>query len=180
MAFTIEEFRLLFRSFQKSAFRLQLLPAYRVMAEQEEFARYLDGEPLPERPGVPWLETMTGQVRKGRTWTNVHLLPKTLTPYLRYLTDWWYVYQARAGAEIRFLPSQYTNEMQSLAPQDFWLFDDRLLILLQYGEHGEFLGVDEASSPDTLRLAQKARDFALEHSEDLRAVLARRRAGTII
>jgi len=176
----MDEFDRLFGSFEKSAFRLQLLPEYAVSDEDTEYRDFLAGEPLPERAGIPWLETMAGQVRRGRTWTNVHLLPERLTPYLRYLIDWWYVYHAHAGAEIRFLPYQYANEIQALAPQDFWLFDDTLVIHMRYGSAGEFLGVAEALAPQALHRAQAARNFALANSEDLRSMLSRRRAGELI
>jgi len=179
MPLSADEFQSLFGSFEKSAFRLQLLPEYEIVDEQEDYAKFLAGEPLPERSGIPWLKTMAGQVSRGREWTNVHLLPECLTPYLRYLIDWWYVYQDRAGARIRFLPHRYAQEIHALAPHDFWLFDDRVMILLHYAPSGELLEAEDASSPASLALARRARDFALPHAENLRAILARRRAGSL-
>jgi hypothetical protein len=122
---------------------------------------------------------MARQVAQGREWTNVHLLPLRLTPYLRYIIDWGYACYDRVGAKIRFLSCKHAHEVRTLAPHDFWLFDDRVLVLLHYGPGGRFLRAEETSSPAALASAQQARDFALEHAEDLRAILARRRDGSL-
>jgi hypothetical protein len=94
--------------------------------------------------------------------------------------DWWYVYHDQAGARIGFLPSQTTRDILSLAPHDFWLFDDRLLVRMLYDVSGQFLEAVEDSSPAALDCARKARDFALTHAQDLRLILARRRAGYLV
>ena len=180
MPLTKDEFQGLFRSFEKSAFRLQLLSEYVVPAEREDYAAYVAGEPLPERSGNPWLETMANQIARGRTWTTVHLLPDPLTVYMRYLIDWWYVYHARAGARILFLPPRYARDMHTLAEHDFWLFDDHVLVLMRYSPAGAFLEADSVSSPAAIVAAQQARDFALARAEDLRVILARRRAGQLL
>lgn len=179
MYLSSSQFERLFATFQTSAFRLQLRGDYAVDAEQAEFEQYLAGGPLPDRSGNPWLETMASQVVQGRTWTTVHLLPHLLTPYLRYLIDWWYVYHDRAGARVWFLPHELAREIHDLAPHDFWLIDDRALVLMHYDPSGRFLGAEEASSAESLARARQARDFALATAEDLRAILARRRAGSL-
>lgn len=166
----------LFTSFERSAFRLQLLPEYTVESERPEYARFLAGEALPQRNQVPWLDTMRHQVDVGRTWTNIHLLPATLTPYLRYLLDWWYVYQDRAGASIGFLSQRYATPIQALAMRDFWLFDDALLLVLHYDSRGRFLGAVEVSSDAALSAAGRARNFAVANATSLRDVLANRRS----
>src|SRR5262245_24626207 len=48
------EFRALFESFTASAFRLETLPEYRVEGEADEFALYLQGEPLPPDGNEAW------------------------------------------------------------------------------------------------------------------------------
>jgi hypothetical protein len=180
MSLTSEDLDHLFASFERSAFRLQLLPEYVVDAEREDYKKFLAGEPLPDRASVPWLEVMRHQAELGRTWTTIHLLPSHLTPYLRYLIDWWYVHHDRAGAKIGFLPNQYTREMSALAPYEFWLFDDVTLILLHYDLDGRFHGAKDASSEGALAAAQRARDFAIANALDLRTVLAQLRTGSRI
>jgi hypothetical protein len=172
-----EDFRRMFETFQQSAFRLQLLPEYKVEEEHADYTAFLAGEPLPDRAGHPWLEKIARHVALGRTWTKIHLLPPTLTPYLRYLIDWWYIYQERAGCQIGFLLDSQAQDIRRLASHDFWLFDDRILVHMHYDADGRLLETEDASTAETLATARAARDFALAHSQDLRTILARRRAG---
>lgn len=173
------EFDCAFEDFATSAFRLQLLSEYAVPEEATSLAAYLTGEPFPPRTPDAWVETMAAQVARGKSWTTVHLLPKRLTPYLRFLIDWGYVDDAARGARIRFLLPPHASRLRTLAPQDFWLFDDERLVLMHYSPIGEFLGAEEASSSAALASARKARAFALKHAVELRAILARRRSGSL-
>jgi len=180
MKLTPEAFQDLFDTFEASAFRLQLLPEYDVESERQELADHHAGGEAPDRSGNAWLATMAGQVAKGRSWTNVHLLPERLTPYLRYVIDWWYIDQARLGAYVLFVPSGFSGALQALAACDFWLFDDRRIIWMRYGKTRRFLGAEEDTTPAALKNARRARDFALQHAIDLRHVLADRRAGRLV
>jgi len=177
---TPEAFHELFATFETSAFRLQLWPEYDVPSERSEFVDYHSGRALPDRTGNSWLTTMAGQVARGRRWTNVHLLPAPLTPYLQYLIDWWYVDQARVGAEILFVPPEFAGALHTLASCDFWLFDDCRLILMRYDMSGRFLGAEAGTGPAALEGARRVRDFALQHAIDLQRVLEDRRAGRLI
>ena len=180
MPMTPEAFQELFAAFEESAFRLQLLPKYDVAGERSELADYHSGAPAPDRTTNTWLATMASQVAHGRTWTNVHLLPERLTPYLQYVIDWWYVDQARLGAQVLFVPSAFAGELGALAAFDFWLFDDRTLVRMRYGKAGRFLGAEEDATPASLENSRRARDFALRHAIDLRRVLADRRGGRLV
>jgi len=169
-----------FAAFERSAFRLQLLPVYDIPEEQEEFRRFLAGSAPPaSREENSWLQTMVAQVKNGRVWMNVHLLHHPLTPYLNYLIDWWYVHQAKAGAKIRLLDAQFSEGIHDLTRHDFWLFDDALLFVLRYSPEGRLVSIKETTHALTLAEARCAQDFAIKHSVNLQTFLARRRSDTL-
>jgi hypothetical protein len=166
-----------FATFERSAFRLQLLPVYDVSEEQEEFKRFLAGDSPPaSREENSWLQTMAAQVKNGRFWINVHLLQNPLTPYLQYLIDWWYVHQANAGAKIRLLDAHFADRVHELTGHDFWLFDDARLFVLQYSPEGRLHSIRETTHDLPLAEARRARDFAVSQSEDLQTFLAHYRS----
>jgi hypothetical protein len=172
MSLSPDRFNAWFSTFEHSAFRLQLLPHYDVPSEREEFVRFCAGAPVPDRSAVPWLDTIRRQVGQGRTWTTVHVVPSPMTPYFRYLLDWWLVFQAQAGATVMFLDANHGAPLRDLAAKDFWLFDDSHLVLLDYDSSGLFLGATNATSADALAAARRAREFALANAVDLPTFLA--------
>ena len=152
-----------------------LLPVYEVPEEREDYGLYLAGEPLPDRAQHRWMTLMRLQVRAGRTWTNVHLLSQPLTPYLQYLSDWWYRYQHQAGARILFLAPEHASTIRALASRDFWLFDDERVVVLEYDLKGKFQSAEDATSPESLAAVRRARDFAVQNAMSLRTLLSARR-----
>ena len=82
------EFADLFTGFRKSAIRLQTLPKYDITGEQLEYNQFLAGKPLPDVDADEWFVGMADAVASGKTWSNIHILPPLLTPYLKYLIEW--------------------------------------------------------------------------------------------
>jgi hypothetical protein len=169
----------LFMDIQTSAFRLQTLPTYLVDAERDEYSTFLTGQLFPDRESSSWLRLIRNKVASGADWLNIHLLPSALTPYLRYLIDWGYVYQAQAGAQIRCVLDSEAARRPAELPTDYWLFDDKVLVWLSYGSDGRFLKATLSDSNDELNLARKCREWARLSSVDLATVLILRRKGRL-
>ena len=170
----------MFRGIQRSAFRLQLLDCYSVEFEKDEYTAFTNGESLLNRGGHPWLETISANVKAGRAWVNVHVLPPRLTPYLRYIVDWWYVYHAEAGADVRFVRAECSSEIRASAPRDFWLFDSETVVWMDYDAQGRFLGPLMSELPGQVALARRLSEMAVRESIDLKHFLSLRRSGEIV
>ena len=171
------EFSKLFDTYAQDAFRLQTLTRYRVGHEDVDFQRFLAGHPFPDRTGNAWLDQIARNARAGKRLTNVHVLPERLTPYLRYLIDWWYVYWQEAGAEVRFVLPADAKQVLPHLPSDFWLFDGAIAVSMRYDPEGQFLGPERAEDVESYR---QAKELALRHSVGLREVLALRRGGELL
>ena len=134
------EFSHLFSSFSTSAFRLETLPEYRVEGEAEELALFLQGKPLPPDGNEGWCRIVAAATQAGKRMQRVHVIPRRLTPYLRFEIEWGYLYSAEAGEEILLLPHDSPDQVFGTWPlHDFWVFDDRIYVRMHYDEAGGFL-----------------------------------------
>jgi hypothetical protein len=112
-----------------------------------------------------WLTRVRHFRRTGRWVGRVHVLTRPLTDYLRYEFAV-YGFTIRAGEDVRIL--DVTNEPDpGLPKQDFWLFDESAVVLMEYDADGTQLGrellehIDPAPHVEWKRLAlDRAEPFA--------------------
>jgi hypothetical protein len=137
---TGEDWAAQWRSFTRSAFRLETLPVYKVGPEEEEFQQFLAGEPPPpDSDDTDWIRRVRAYVADGKHVGRVHLVTPPLTDYLRYQFEWGYEFQVAAGEDVRILDLTRT-ENPGVPEQDFWLFDDETVVLMHYDVDGTQLG----------------------------------------
>ena len=98
----------------------------------------------------------------GKRFERVRILDAPATTGQRYLLD-----NARrnraAGEDIRTLTRDQAEELR-LPHEDFWIFDSRVVALLNFDEADEMTGVELITNPvDVLRYCQ-AREAAWHHA----------------
>jgi hypothetical protein len=149
----------------RSAFRLELLAAYDVASDGDDFDRYQRGEPGPSLDRKqPWLDRLTRERDAGIANQRVHVLSRPLTPYLRYECEWGYVPNAAAGEDIRIIDVTEQPAPGGLVDHDFWLVDDEYALRMYYDDQGRFLGARHAP-PDLLGAYRHAKRVALAAAE---------------
>lgn len=148
----------------RSAFRLELLDAYEVLADGTDFHRYVSGAsaPTPERK-EPWLTQLRSEKAAGFHRYRVHVLTRPLTPYLAYECEWGYLPNTQAGEDIRIADRTGMSGLDLPVDHDFWLFDDTHAVAMRYDDRGRFLGAEVL--PDMLLPYRQARDLALAVAE---------------
>ena len=111
------QFFQMFRTYEKSAWRLELLPNY-MMKVDTNYHDYLSGKILPGNLNKEWWlcnENWGGVIKENlinnRTMARVRLVPEAVTSYFRYEVEWGYCYNALYGDDIRFL------EQEKLTPK---------------------------------------------------------------
>jgi hypothetical protein len=157
-----EELGKLFESFRRSAFRLETLPEYRVPQDVESLKAFRNGESRPQgRDDRPWLTTVHRAIARGAQMHRVRLVETPLTDYQRFQFSWGYQENTDAGEEISILD----YEPDGLLRVDFWLFDDRTAVVLEYDDAGRFL---RAVMAETVEPYRQARDMALKSSVPFR------------
>ncbi|MEV3873336.1 DUF6879 family protein [Streptomyces sp. NPDC049906] len=155
-----------FRDFTRSAWRLEVQPTYTMPAEAENFARFLRGEPKPDDHNANWHGTVRDTVASGKTVGRVRVVRQPLTGYQRYQFAWGIPGNIRVGEDIRIL--DLTNENVDLPRQDFWMFDESIVVHLNYRSDGTQINRELIAEPN---LAQYLmwRDLASESAVPFRA-----------
>lgn len=143
-------------------FRTELLPAYEVPTDGSDFQRWLDGatEPNPDiiRRGI---DRFAARADAGITSRRVRILSAELTPYERYSCEFGYAHLYPAE-DIRVL-RRGEHDVPSVLGVDYWLLNGRRVLRMHYGEHGSFLGAEDA--PDLLRQVRREADRLWEAAE---------------
>lgn len=171
---TGDAFGQMFRTFQRSARRLETRSRYRDPEEDDALARYLTGQ--PENPSYVasrdyWLNgTIRAGVDVGRCFTRVRVVPEPLTPYLRFGL-YHCAFNVNAGEDIRYLARDQANALE-LPGHDFWLFDEERVALLWFTIDDRLLGAQIVTEPTVIRQHARWLDLAETHATLYRDYLA--------
>ena len=170
-----------FDLFERTAERLEVLPAYAVGgAEEERLRAFRLGLPRPERSvrTSPWLARIARTTAAGKCWRRVRVLGWPLTEYQRYQLAG-YQESAAAGDVIRIADRSAHPELAAL-DRDFWLFDAEgpqpFAALMSYDEAGGYLGSEITAAAAGVERCKAARDLAAHYSVPLDTYLARLRS----
>ncbi|MEO5927856.1 MAG: DUF6879 family protein [Patescibacteria group bacterium] len=155
---TLEE---AFRTFQRYAFRLEMLGYYDVEEEREDYQCFLNGEAVSERKNEPWCSQVREFTAEHKDVSRIRILPAHLNPYIRYELEWGYPYSAEAGELIWLVP--YTGyELVPDSISDFWLFDDEHVFAMQYDD-GKYQGATLLPSSEMRKIRDVMRSL-MEHA----------------
>jgi len=154
-----------------SAFRLETLPQYLSLSEQEEaeYRAWRAGEPLPlPTPETsPWLARLQTTTNDGYRWYRVRVVDHPLSDYTQFELDGFRA-NAAAGEEIHVADRHTHPDLEGLR-SDFWLVDGAIAVVMVYDDEGGFLRPERAADPAPY---QRMRDLAMRHAEPLAAYLA--------
>jgi hypothetical protein len=133
-----EAFDGLFRAFERTAFHLEVQDSYQTPEEAGPFDLFLAGQPDDFGWHQPWLKLVRQATDAGKQITRARVVSVPHVPYTR-----WGLSVARlnieAGEDIRWLPRHLTGDME-LTADDYWLFDDRLVVFTIFKPNGRFVG----------------------------------------
>ncbi|MFI0470306.1 DUF6879 family protein [Saccharopolyspora sp. 5N102] len=164
MILTGEQFGARFDNCQRSAWRFECQPTYAMQREQDNLNRWRAGEPKPEGHNAAWHETVREIATSGRAIGRVRTVRQPLTEYQRFQLAWAIPGNIAAGEDIRIL--DLTNLDLDLPSHDFWLFDESLVVDLNFNPDGTLLNIDQRENPDLTQYL-KWRDTALSHAVSL-------------
>ncbi len=118
-----EEFGRLFRTFEHTAFRLEVRDRYNSPRETESFEKLLVGEPDDLAWRQKWLAMLREAAAQGRRFCRVRVVSVPLSDYSRFGL-WISQFANDAGGDIRYL-TRDRAEALDLPKHDYWLFDSR-------------------------------------------------------
>jgi hypothetical protein len=130
-----EDFFDLFRTFEHTAYRLEVRESY---YEKEQLGQFLAGEQVDLSYMEAWLDLMAAQSAEGKRVERVRVVSKPYSDYTRYGL-WLCQYNAQAGEDIRYLDRRQAT---GLPNHDYWLLDSSRLYLVLFDDHDELLGAE--------------------------------------
>lgn len=157
---TSAEFNSLFTGFEHTAYRLETLQVYDVGYEDESYAAFLAGHPLPtDRAKNEWTAMLTAAADAGKAFQRVHVVTEPLTDYVCYEIEWSYAPNVAAGDDVRIVVG--TPGQLGLPDHDYWLFDSRDLWVMRYDGDGRFVAAEQVGDPAVIVEHNYWRDKAL-------------------
>lgn len=160
MRLSSEELARYFDEFVGSAFRLEMRQVYTMPSEQVNLRRFLSDEPKPDGHNAAWREKVGRWTGAGKTVTRAKAVRRPLSDYLRYQSAWGIPGNVAAGEDYWMV--DITADDLGLPEQDFWLFDDKAVVHLDYNPDGTFIGAELVVEPDLARY-RAWRDRAVSH-----------------
>lgn len=153
-----EDMGKLFQNFQRSAFRMETQPTYDIPEELADLARWRAGRPKAADHNAEWCELVRANTEAGKNMQRLKVVRKPFSEYTRFLFDWAIPGNVEAGEDYRIL--DLSKSGLEVPRQDFWLFDDETVALLNFNDDGAFAGAAKAD-PAELDHYRKWRDAAL-------------------
>ncbi len=161
-----ETIRTFAKAFTHSAFRLELQANYVEAGEDNPIPAFVAGTPQPPSDELrDWFEQIAIATRTGKRVQRVRVQTEPPTPYQaweRWLGQW----NTAAGEDIRYLTRRQAARIGLLpaaGTDDWWLLDDRLLILMHFDAAGTRIGNEITDDPEPIEHAPQLRDLAVRH-----------------
>jgi uncharacterized protein DUF6879 len=139
-----DAFDALLRDVDREAVHLEMRDSYGTAVELPHLARWAAGEPDDLAWLQDWCQTLRAHVRAGRSVRRARIVSEPLSDYQR----WSYSIAAPmvdAGEDIRWVPRRLVSTV-ALPGNDFYLFDDHLVVFLHYAGNG--LATDRVATTD--------------------------------
>ena len=146
MLLTDDQWNEYFASFDKSAFRLEVHQTYTMPNEQKNFRKFLCGEPKPKDHNAGWRSELRSLLNAGKRVQRAKIVHRPFTDYTKYLLAWAIPGNVKAGEDYRII-DQPEGDV-GLPIQDFWLFDERAVVHLNYREDGTQVSRELIEKPD--------------------------------
>jgi hypothetical protein len=161
------EFDALFQSFARTAFHLEVQDSYRTPDEAGPFQLFLAEQHDDFAWHRPWLSLVENIRESGRVMRRVRVVS---VPHGDY-TRWGLAvapYNIAAGEDIRWLP-RHLVDMSELTADDYWLFNDDLVVFTVFEPAGRFSGGAATTDRTIVSYCREVRDrvwsMAIPHSE---------------
>lgn len=163
---TEAEFGQMLATFGQSAWRLETYGWYALDYEASDLELFLAGQPVPP-PQVswwrPWLDAIADMTRQGKTIGRVRIIAEPPTDYQRWEL-WAAPWHAEAGEDIGYMTLSRATAIGLPADYDWWLLDEKAVIIMRFGTDGRIAGKTLVDDPDVVAAHIEWRDLAIRHA----------------
>jgi len=152
----------LLNSFEHTAFRMEVRDRYDEPDETEPLRKYLAGEPDDFVWMQEWFDLIRQASTEGRRFARVRVVTVPLTDYSRFGLNC-AKFATDAGEDIRYLPRDQADALD-LPQRDYWLFDSRTLVRMDFDDDDLFTGTELIRDPRQVVQHNYWRDAAMHHA----------------
>lgn len=158
----LDAFNDLFENFEHTAWRLETRRRFASDEATENYAQFVAGEPVQWDYSHPWCTNVRTQTEQGKRFERVRIVDNPPTPGQLFLLN-----NAKrncdVGEDIRNLWREEANRLR-LPSEDFWIFDSRLVALLNFDDDDNLLDVELITEPVQVNRYAQVRDAAWHYA----------------
>ncbi|MFI5616847.1 DUF6879 family protein [Streptomyces sp. NPDC051567] len=158
----LDEFENLFRTFEHTAWRLESRRRYGSDEATETYRQFTETGAVEWDLTGPYCDMIRNQTAQGKRVERVRVVDEPPTVGQLYLLD-----NAKRnstfGEDIRNL-SRKEAERLRLPAEDYWLFDSRIVALLNFDDDDQLVDVELISEPAEVVRRSLVRDAAWHHA----------------
>ncbi|MEW2528113.1 DUF6879 family protein [Streptomyces sp. NPDC047071] len=159
----LDEFGALFSTFKHTAWRLETRQRFASDEEDETYQQFARGETIQWDLNDEWSANIRKQTGEGKRVERVRVIDNPPTPGQRYLLDNAVRRNILVGEDIRNLWREEADTLK-LPSNDFWIFDSRLIALLNFDDDDQLVNVELITEPAVVLRYAQVRDAAWHHA----------------
>ena len=148
MGLRYEEFAALFPQVKREALHLEMRDSYGTETEIPHLAKWAAGEPDDLGWLGPWCTFVRDAATAGTVFRRARVVSEPLSDYQRWAHSLT-APMVDAGEDIRWVPRARVSELM-FPGNDFWLFDDELLVFLVFAGNGLVVDRTTTTDPDLI------------------------------
>ncbi|MEV1063363.1 DUF6879 family protein [Streptomyces sp. NPDC050263] len=169
---SLDEFDGLFTRFEHTAFRLETRRRYASDEVTDTYRQFARGERVNwDGVDAAWCEERQQQAMLGKRFERVRVVDDPPTPGQLYLLEN-AVRNSAVGESISSL-GRADAERVGLPAEDFWIFDSRLVALLNFADGDNLVDVELIREPAAVLRYAMARDAAMHYAVPFEQFVAR-------
>jgi len=132
-----------FNNFKKYAFRLELLQKYSVNEEKEDFENFNKKGKVNPKINEEWHDILIAAKKRGAKVIRAHVIKEPLSDYIKFELEH-YKENKKYGEGALLISKEEFDKLNINIKRDFWLFDDNIVLEMNYDSDGHFLGFSQS------------------------------------
>ncbi|KJS53435.1 hypothetical protein VM98_25295 [Streptomyces rubellomurinus subsp. indigoferus] len=148
-------FEQLFRTSKQSAVHLEMRDGY--MLDDPSFIAWQeDGRLVLDDPESQWWRELVREtVARGVAVRRARIVSEPMSAYTHFEYAITEQHNAAAGEQVRWLPRRQTTDL-ALPGNDFWLFDDEVLLVNHFAGNGDWVDTETVTAPEVVKHCKEA------------------------
>ncbi len=141
---------------RRSAWHLEMRDGY--MLDDPDLVRWQHGHRVDPADRAswwrPWLDLIADTTARGVAIRRARVVSEPVSEYIQFEYDMSFT-NVEAGERLRWLPRRQALDL-ALPSNDFWLFDQEVLVVNHFSGNGDWVEAQTVTNPDVVRLCATA------------------------